>query len=130
MAGPVRRPTPESVAAEALLRAEEALALQADTNARVKALETQITALADGLKPLEAFVAAMTDSRPGLNEAPLIQRFMAATVHFEASQQIGGRIRRFGTLATAIMAVVALATSTIAVVRYGVDPTQGGPNGP
>ena len=91
---------PASVAAEALLRANEALALSVDTNAKVSALHR-----------------LLMEPQPG-HEKSLIERVAAVTIAAETGTAAGDKIVRWAKIIAAIGTVCA---AIVAALRFGTD---------
>lgn len=93
--------SPASVAAEALLRAEEALSLNAETNRMVKEMHQ-----------------ALMQPQPGHDET-LLERMAQVTIAAETGKAVGDRII-WG--AKVIGALAAISTAFYAAVNFGHPP--------
>lgn len=83
------------VAAEAMLRAEEALATGQDTNAKVTAIAEQVTALTN----------ALLVPQPGQTHS-LLDRMAAVTIAAESGKAAGDRLVRIAAMVAAVTTIV------------------------
>lgn len=95
-------------AAEAMLRAEEALATGADTNAKVTAMAEQVAALTN----------ALLVPQPGQAHS-LLDRMAAVTIAAESGKAAGDRVVRVAAIVAAVFTIFA---SAAAALKFGHAP--------